>query len=82
MLLFIYHLFYTERIEYLDLNTTAITVSVPVLKCAGGGDRQNYTVAGVSGYQMSFYKFDELVSETFGCPNGKYCSIYNGDNVS
>ncbi|XP_052822145.1 voltage-dependent calcium channel subunit alpha-2/delta-4 [Octopus bimaculoides] len=29
---------------------------------------------------MSFYKFDELVSETFGCPNGKYCSIYNGDN--
>ncbi|XP_036356718.1 voltage-dependent calcium channel subunit alpha-2/delta-3-like isoform X2 [Octopus sinensis] len=69
-----------ERIEYLDLNTTAITVSVPVLKCASGGDRQNYTVAGVSGYQMSFYKFDELVSETFGCPNGKYCSIYNGDN--
>ncbi|GAB1599703.1 voltage-dependent calcium channel subunit alpha-2/delta-3-like, partial [Argonauta hians] len=65
-----------------NLNSTAVTVSVPILKCAGGGDRQNYTVAAVTGFQMSFHKFDELVSETFGYSNGKHSSIYNSENSS
>lgn len=63
----------------MNLNITAVTVSVPIIIC---DNARNYIVSAVSGYQMPFHKFDELVSETFGCPDGKFCPIYNSDNVS
>lgn len=62
---------------YMNLNITAVTVSVPIIIC---DNARNYIVSAVSGYQMPFHKFDELVSETFGCPDGKFCPIYNSDN--